>query len=196
MRSTREHRAGRPLALAQEPRSSRGPLLTLLQVGFTEPLESPRALVVSYTTVSPLPPGMAGRRSVFCGTVPRVAPGRRYRPPCPWSPDLPRRARGRLARRGRPADSPAAASSLWWRTPAWRMISLDLDFRRRQGGRPRHRAPGPPAPFVQQRSPWLADQAAQQTAVILAVALLRRSCQRKGRHLPPGRRRPVCRAAG
>src|SRR5215472_13527614 len=23
------------------------------------------------------------RRSVFCGTVPRVTPGRRYRPPCP-----------------------------------------------------------------------------------------------------------------
>jgi hypothetical protein len=29
-------------------------LLTLLQVGFTEPRESPRTLVVSYTTVSPL----------------------------------------------------------------------------------------------------------------------------------------------
>ena len=32
-------------------------LLTLLQVGFTEPRESPRTLVVSYTTVSPLLPG-------------------------------------------------------------------------------------------------------------------------------------------
>jgi hypothetical protein len=31
-------------------------LLTLLQVGFTKPRESPRALVVSYTTVSPLLP--------------------------------------------------------------------------------------------------------------------------------------------
>jgi len=30
-------------------------LLTLLRVGFTEPPQSPAALVVSYTTVSPLP---------------------------------------------------------------------------------------------------------------------------------------------
>jgi len=30
--------------------------LTLLRVGFTKPLRSPQALVVSYTTVSPLPP--------------------------------------------------------------------------------------------------------------------------------------------
>src|SRR3712207_642296 len=35
---------------------SNAPCLALLQVGFTEPPESPRALVVSYTTVSPLPP--------------------------------------------------------------------------------------------------------------------------------------------
>src|SRR5215467_13202480 len=34
-------------------------LLTLLQVGFTEPPQSPAALVVSYTTVSPLPSGGA-----------------------------------------------------------------------------------------------------------------------------------------
>src|SRR6266568_3124272 len=33
-----------------------GSLLTLLRVGFTEPPQSPAALVVSYTTVSPLPP--------------------------------------------------------------------------------------------------------------------------------------------
>src|SRR5450759_6029032 len=42
------------------PASSGGPpsnacCLTLLQVGFTEPLQSPGVLVVSYTTVSPLP---------------------------------------------------------------------------------------------------------------------------------------------
>ncbi len=37
------------------------PLLTLLPVGFTEPPQSPAALVVSYTTVSPLPPYGAGR---------------------------------------------------------------------------------------------------------------------------------------
>jgi hypothetical protein len=48
--------------------------------------------VVSYTTVSPLPvPGPSRsrarhRRSVFCGTVPRVTPGGRYPPPCPVEP--------------------------------------------------------------------------------------------------------------
>src|SRR6478609_3260500 len=29
-----------------------------------------------------------GRRSVFCGTVPQVAPGGRYPPPCPVEPGL------------------------------------------------------------------------------------------------------------
>jgi len=82
VRSTREHRAGSPQALAQA-RVTRA-LLTLLRVGFTEPPQSPAVLVVSYTTVSPLPRN-AGR-FVFCGTVPRVTPGRRYRPPCPVEP--------------------------------------------------------------------------------------------------------------
>src|SRR3954451_15495529 len=40
----------------ERPRSRRTGLLTLLQVGVTEPFRSPRTLVVSYTTVSPLPP--------------------------------------------------------------------------------------------------------------------------------------------
>ena len=100
VRSTREHRAGRPRSLAQ---GAAAPLLTLLRVGFTEPPQSPAALVVSYTTVSPLPP-LAQRRSVFCGTVPRVTPGRRYRPPCPVEPGpsspglRPARPPGRLTR--------------------------------------------------------------------------------------------------
>ena len=34
---------------------SNAPCLALLQVGFTEPSSSPRTLVVSYTTLSPLP---------------------------------------------------------------------------------------------------------------------------------------------
>ena len=58
MRSTREHRAGRPRSLAQEHAALAAcSLLTLLRVGFTEPPGSLRALVVSYTAVSPLPPG-------------------------------------------------------------------------------------------------------------------------------------------
>ena len=69
----------------RDARRGARPLLTLLRVGFTEPPGSLRALVVSYTTVSPLPPANRGR-SVFCGTFPRVTPGRRYRPPCPAEP--------------------------------------------------------------------------------------------------------------
>ena len=56
VRSTREHRAGHPQSLAQAARPGRRmALVTLLQVGFTKPPGSLRALVVSYTTVSPLP---------------------------------------------------------------------------------------------------------------------------------------------
>jgi hypothetical protein len=107
VRSTREHRAGRPQALAQARALRREALLTLLRVGFTEPPQSPAALVVSYTTVSPLPrrPVRDGRRFAFCGTVPRVTPGRRYRPPCPVEPGPsspapkdPARPPGRLTR--------------------------------------------------------------------------------------------------
>jgi len=75
MRSTREHRAGRPQSLAQAPRRWRGTLLTLLQVGFTKPLGSPRALVVSYTTVSPLPPDNSRKAVCFLWHYPAGRPG-------------------------------------------------------------------------------------------------------------------------
>ena len=75
VRSTREHRAGHSFTQIGCPI-----LLTLLPVGFTEPPQSPAVLVVSYTTLSPLP---LARRFAFCGTVPRVAPGGRYPPPFP-----------------------------------------------------------------------------------------------------------------
>ena len=81
-----------------------GPFLTLLRVGFTKPPQSPGALVVSYTTVSPLPP-LARRRSDFCGTVPRITPGRRYRPPCLVEPGPSSSEAPKSLRRGRPADS-------------------------------------------------------------------------------------------
>ena len=73
-------------ALDRSRREPLVPLLTLLRVGFTKPPQSPAALVVSYTAVSPLPRVPDAGRSVFCGTVPRVTPGRRYRPPCPVEP--------------------------------------------------------------------------------------------------------------
>ncbi len=51
LRSTREHRAGRPQPLARttHPKSTQ-PFLTLLRVGFTKPPQSPAALVVSCAT--------------------------------------------------------------------------------------------------------------------------------------------------
>jgi hypothetical protein len=52
----------------------------------------------------------APRRSVFCGTFPRVTPGRRYRPPCPAEPGP--SSPGRKSRRGRPAGSPAVTHSI------------------------------------------------------------------------------------
>jgi len=50
--------------------------LALLRVGFTEPTGSPRPLVRSYRTVSPLPVRAEARhrRSVLCGTFLRVTP--------------------------------------------------------------------------------------------------------------------------
>ena len=85
--------------------------LVLLRVGFTELHRSPDALVVSYTTVSPLPDCWAGR-SVLCGTVPRVAPGGCYPPPCSAESGLSSarfpgpRSPGRLVRTASLAPSP------------------------------------------------------------------------------------------
>ena len=88
---TRESIAGRT-----SPRRTAGgppaPCLALLRVGFTKPAESPRLLVSSYLTVSPLPRSdhcrIARWRFAFCGTFPGLAAGRRYRPPCPAEPGL------------------------------------------------------------------------------------------------------------
>ena len=93
-------------ALDRSRREPLVPLLTLLRVGFTEPPGSLRALVVSYTTVSPLPlaglgPAKGGLLSVALSRgSPRVGVTDH---PALWSPDLPHRA---CARRDRPADSP------------------------------------------------------------------------------------------
>ena len=83
VRPTREHRAGHPRSLAQE---TSGSPLGLAPGGVY------RAAAVTcgaggllhhrFTLTS----RMARRRSVLCGTVPRVTPGRRYRPPCPVEP--------------------------------------------------------------------------------------------------------------
>src|SRR5690625_5353007 len=71
--------------------------LVLLRVGFTQPHRSPGALVVSYTTVSPLPPGGPGG-GLFSVALSRGSPrvGVTHHPAL-WSPDVPRRGSPRDA---------------------------------------------------------------------------------------------------
>jgi len=52
------------------------------------------------------------RRSVFCGTVPRVTPGGRYPPPCPVEPGRSSAAPVAGHRRDRPAGSSAVSASV------------------------------------------------------------------------------------
>ena len=104
----------------QRPTSARSPsrgsttFLVLLQVGFTQPPRSPDTLVVSYTTVSPLPALRRVRRSrwrsvsvALSRESPRVGVTHHL---ALRSPDLPRLAVGReaTAGRGRPVGSPAS----------------------------------------------------------------------------------------
>jgi hypothetical protein len=64
--------------------ADRRPFLTLLRVGFTEPHRSPG---VRWSLTPPFHPYQCAHwRSVLCGTVPRVTPGRCWRPPCPVEP--------------------------------------------------------------------------------------------------------------
>src|SRR5215831_16075029 len=109
---------------------SRKALLTLLQVGFTKPPQSPAALVVSYTTVSPLPlarPKTGPGAVCFLWHCPAGHPGSAL------PTTLPCGARTFLTgfpRRGRPADSPAAASSIGAGRVSW------VDAAARQRWRP------------------------------------------------------------
>ena len=90
-------------------RAARVPRLALLRVGFAEPTGSPRSLVRSYRTVSPLPvrarPVIGGLFSVAlsCGS-PRLAASQH---PALRSPDLPRPGPARGPDRGHPAGSPS-----------------------------------------------------------------------------------------
>ncbi len=100
---------------------SNAPCLTLLRVGFAEPHGSPRTLVVSYTTVSPLPdaaeavPGGLLSVALSRGS-PRVGVTHH---PALWSPDFPRRRiRRRCAAAARPARPPCC--------PAYRPSPPDL----------------------------------------------------------------------
>src|SRR5699024_8731071 len=106
-RSTHRPRTGRPRTPVFPPRANPRRGLTLLRVGFTEPPRSPGMLVVSYTTVSPLPRGRG--RTCPRGGLLSVALSRESlrvavsNHPALRSPDFPR---GCMPR-DRPANSPA-----------------------------------------------------------------------------------------
>ena len=97
-----------------DPRRGSLPYLAFLQVGFTEPPPSPEALVRSYRTVSPLPPGALARSGV--GGLLSAALSLASRPvavsnhPDPWSPDFPPRGRPKTPRSDCPGLSHRAPS--------------------------------------------------------------------------------------
>ncbi len=72
---------GNPLASRLAPHAGH-PYSVLLPVGFTlpAPLPGPRCAVAA--PFHPCLPADAGRRFVFCGTIPGVAPAGRYPAPC------------------------------------------------------------------------------------------------------------------
>ena len=80
-------------------RASLLPYLVLLQTGYAEHAVSPRHLVGSYSTVSPLPPQW---RFAFCGAVRRSPFLDVIQRPALWSPDFPPRT---CVRGGGPSGS-------------------------------------------------------------------------------------------
>ena len=65
--------------------------LVLLRVGFTLPFVLPRtrcALTAPFHPYQAIRRGLAAWRYIFCGTVRRLAPPRRYLAPCPMEPGL------------------------------------------------------------------------------------------------------------
>lgn len=110
-----------------------------------------RDAVSSYLAVSPLPSLLpAVRRSDLCGTVPVLADGGRYPPPCPWEPGL----SSCSAKLPAAAQGPSA-STLGRQRPASRQNSLPRrDVVRVQGGMPAPKAPDPVRTSVMRKRPW------------------------------------------
>jgi hypothetical protein len=191
VRSTREHRAGSPRSLAQElPLSGQLPL-DLAPGGVYRAAQvtlSAGGLLHHRFTLTP---GQVRRRFVFCGTVPRVTPGRRYRPPCPAEPGPSSARQASLTRRGRPANSPAAPARIGRRGPGDDRASRACtrppacicarQFRETSWPRARNAAGGPGVNRqdrpLSTRTANLVNQAAQQAAVLTVAP--RRSGQRQ-----------------
>ena len=77
------HLCDLPGSYADESARNEQPLLpysVLLRVGFTLPRSVTTLAVSSYLTISPLPILSRGRRYLFCGTFPGIAPGGSYPP--------------------------------------------------------------------------------------------------------------------
>ena len=94
---------------ARWPRASRRPYSVLLPVGFAMPLALPQArcaLTAPFHPYRPVTSGEGcGRRSVLCGTFPRLNTRRTLSGTvCPWSPDFPPGPPFGLGPSGRPAD--------------------------------------------------------------------------------------------
>ena len=129
-----------------DPRRGSLPYLAFLRVGFTEPPPSPEALVRSYRTVSPLPPGTLARPGV--GGLLSAALSLASRPvavsnhPDPWSPDFPPRGRPKTPR----SDCPGL-SHRRHRTARLRGAGVlkALEDQSHEGGAPSHN-PGAPGP--------------------------------------------------
>ena len=76
------------------PRAASTEPVRLAPDGVWRAAASPRSLVGSYPTVSPLPaspPELRRRRSVFCATFRRLSPPPSRERPALWCPDFPRR---------------------------------------------------------------------------------------------------------
>ncbi len=142
--------SGLPESSGGQP--SNASCLTLLPVGFTEPFRSPGTLVVSYTTVSPLPPRPPEGRpggGLFSVALSRGSPrvGVTHHRAL-WSPDFPRRAH-HCTRRGRPSDSSAGLTL----APNQRGLRRSRNGPCRSPRRPGRAVPGPGRRAARSRVP-------------------------------------------
>jgi hypothetical protein len=169
--------SGLPASSGGQPSSARADrllaqrvLLALLRVGFTEPPQSPGALVVSYTTVSPLPAlrrvgAVGGLFSVALSReLPRVGVAHH---PALWSPDLPRYVVG-TTQRGRPAGLSAYQPSPTRERGAQRRASCE-GYESTAGNQGPCRGPRPCPCRRARRTPRCRRWLAHDIAVVVAL---------------------------
>jgi hypothetical protein len=177
-RPTREHRAGYPQSLAQDAHDAR-PSWPCSGWGLPS---RPSHLGRWWSLTPPFHPYPLTSQEAVCFLwhCPAGHPGSALPTTLPCGARTFLGAPGKLARRGRPADSPSAPSRVGGGSVQgqWHWAADGRDTSQAKGGR---RAAGRPQLAV------LPDQAAQQAAVALTVALLRRRRQGERRHPPAAR---------